>query len=476
MSESVLIEQVYPRLPVFLQNAACWYYGKKEARVRFGKIFDQRLRELIESEKWTAGEIEAYQNDHVRTLVRHAYENVPYYRERWKNLKLSPEDIRTREDLAKLPVLTKEDVRQNFQKLVSTKASPHELIRRHTSGTTGKALHFYVTNEAVAFQWAVWWRHRLRFGLEPGSWHANFTGKRVVPLQQSDPPYWRWNRPMHQALLTMHHLTPCKIASVVEFLNTNRFDFYSGYPSIIHMLALHALEAGLTLDAPPRAVVTGAENMLDFQRRDIQKFTGAVLTDQYGCSEGCGNASHCPQFVYHEDFEFGVLEGVELSPGNPARSILSTGFGCEAFLFIRYEVGDTGVWQQDGIACACGRHSKTLLRIEGREDDYVITPEGARIMRFDYIFKDAMNVREVQMVQENMGEVTARVVRRAGYGMNDEAEISREIQRWISPRLRVRFEYPAEIERGSNGKFRAVVSQLKSQSHGEVPEPVSRKA
>jgi phenylacetate-CoA ligase len=384
-------------------------------------------------------------------------------------LKLSPDDIRSREDLVKLPVLTKEDVRQNFSRLVSEKVSRHELTRRHTSGTTGKALHFYVTNEAIAFQWAVWWRHRRRFGLEPGSWHANFTGKRVVPLNQTNPPYWRWNRPMRQALLTMHHLTPAKIASVMEFLNVNHFDFYSGYPSIIHMLAVNALEAGLTLAAPPRAVVTGAENMLDFQRRDIQKFTGAILTDQYGCSEGCGNASHCTQFVYHEDFEFGILEGVELSASNPAKSILCTGFGCEAFPFIRYEVGDTARWQQAGTACSCGRRSRVLTRIEGREDDYVITPEGARIMRFDYIFKDALNVKEAQIVQERIGEITARVVRRASYGTKDEAEISREIQRWISPVLKIRFEYPAEIERGTNGKFRAVVSRLNSSANTVMP-------
>ena len=470
MSESVLVEQIYPRLPVFLQNAACWYYGKKEARVRCGKIFEQRLRELMNSEKWSAAEIESYQNEKLRFLIRHAYDSVPYYRERWKALKLSPEDIRNRGDLAKLPVLTKEDVRQNFSRLVSERVSRHELVRRHTSGTTGKALHFYVTNEAIAFQWAIWWRHRMRFGLEPGSWHANFTGKRVVPLDQSSPPYWRWNRRMCQALLTMHHLTPAKMSSVMEFLNTNHFDFYSGYPSIIHMLALNAFEAGLTLDAPPRAVVTGAENMLDFQRRDIEKFTGAILTDQYGCSEGCGNASHCPQFVYHEDFEFGILEGAELSPNHPAKSILCTGFGCDAFPFIRYEVGDAGVWQQDGAACSCGRHSRAMTRIEGREDDYVVTPEGARIMRFDYIFKDALNVSEVQIVQEQMGEITARVVRRSSYGAKDEAEISREVQRWISPTIRVRFEYPGEIERGANGKFRAVVSRLKSSASTQASD------
>lgn len=460
MSESVLVEQVYPRLPVLLQNAACWYYGAKEARVRAGRDFEQRLQALLDSEKWSAAEIEAYQNEQLRRLVRHAFENVPYYRDLWKSLRLSPADIRCREDLPKLPVLTKEDVRQNFDRLLSGKASKRDLVFRHTSGTTGKALHFYVTKQAIAFQWAVWWRHRMRFGIKPGAWHANFTGKRVVPLAQRTPPFWRWNTPLHQALLTMHHLNPEKISVVIDFLNSHRFEFYSGYPSIIHMLALHASEAGLTLKSPPRVVFTGAENILDLQRRCIQKFTGAVLTDQYGCSEGCGNASHCAEFVYHEDFEFGILEGIESKPGNPARSILCTGFANDAFPFIRYEVGDTGAWQQDGKPCACGRSSRALLSIDGRKDDYVVTPEGTRIMRFDYVFKDVMNVKEVQIVQEQLGEIIVRVARRDGYGAKDEGDVRREIQRWISPTLKVRFEYVQEIEREANGKFRAVVSRL----------------
>ena len=91
-------------------------------------------------------------------------------------------------------------------------------------------------------------------------------------------------------------------------------------------------------------------------------------------------------------------------------------------------------------------------------------------MRFDYIFKDALNVSEVQIVQEQMGEITARVVRRSSYGAKDEAEISREVQRWISPTIRVRFEYPGEIERGANGKFRAVVSRLKSSASTQASD------
>ena len=121
MSESLLAEQIYPRLPVFLQNAACWYYGKKEARYASGVSFDRRLQELVDSEKWSASEIEAYQNEKLRSLIRHAYDNVPYYRERWKALKISPDDIRSRDDLHKLPVLTKEEIRQNADRFVSQK-------------------------------------------------------------------------------------------------------------------------------------------------------------------------------------------------------------------------------------------------------------------------------------------------------------------------------------------------------------------
>ena len=139
MSDSVT-ERIYPYLPVFLQNAACWYYGQKEYRLRFGREFEARLQQLVNSEKWSAGEIEAYQNEKLRLLVRNAYETVPYYRERWKALKISPEDIRNREDLQKLPILTKEEVSQHADQFISEKMRRRELVARHTSGTTGKAL------------------------------------------------------------------------------------------------------------------------------------------------------------------------------------------------------------------------------------------------------------------------------------------------------------------------------------------------
>ena len=187
------------------------------------------------------------------------------------------------------------------------------------------------------------------------------------------------------------------------------------------------------------------------------------MTDQYGLSEGCGNASQCPKFVYHEDFEFGIIECVDpvsISENQVRGKIVCTGFSNRAFPFIRYDTGDIGIWAKNGFLCQCGRRSTVLSAIEGREDNYVITPEGNRIMRFDYVFKDASNVKECQVVQERLSEVTLRMVIRPAYTSRDEETIRKEIRRWISPRLNVSFEYVDEIKRDRNGKFKAVESFL----------------
>jgi phenylacetate-CoA ligase len=458
-----LADRVYPRLPVWAQNAACGVYGLREARVRFGRDFRERLDRLTEMDGWSAADIAAYQDEQVRALVKHAYDSVPFYRERMRSAGLTPDDVRGRADLPKLPILTKEDVRANLPRLVSERVDRKRLIHRHTSGTTGKALDFYSSRASIAFQWAVWWRHRRRFGVEPGALSANFTGKLVVPMEQRRPPYWRWNRPMNQALLNMQHVTPDKAPAIAAFLDRHPFVLYTGYPSIVHALAATALELGIELHSRPKLVITGAENVLDFQRRDIAAWTGALLTDQYGFSEGCGNASHCTELRYHEDWEFGVLECVDpqtLPDGRVRGRLVCTGFACPEFPFLRYEVGDTAVWAPPGERCACGRHSAVIDRIEGRMDDYVVTPEGGRIMRFDYLFKDTPMVRESQVVQDRPGAITLRLVRRPGYGTGEEAYLRGEVARWISPLLDVEFEYVDEIPREASGKFRAVLSRL----------------
>jgi phenylacetate-CoA ligase len=401
----------------------------------------------------------------VRALVEHAYDTVPYYHEVMQARGLTPADVQRVADLPKLPILTKQNVRESAGRLRSVRFDCRHLVHGHTSGTTGTSLQFVHLPADVAFKWALAWRQRAIFGAHLGDLHVNFTGKPAAPPTQRRPPYWRRAAAMNQWIVSMHHVTPDKIADISAFLAALRPRFYSGYPSILAEAARLALERGLALPGPsrPGVVFAAAESTVALQERAITEWTGAPVSGIYGASEGCCHASRCEQGVYHEDFEYCHLErvGADGAPADGTRGeILCTGFGTLAMPFIRYAIGDAAEWAPPGYRCACGRQSTVLLQVEGRSEDYVITPEGRRIMRFDYVFKDTEWIREAQVCQYELGGVVVRMVLARPPARHEEAELRELFAHWISPTLDVCYERVAALEREANGKLRPVKSYL----------------
>ena len=386
---------------------------------------------------------------------------MPYYTNLFDAINLSPSDINRIGDLSKIPILTKEMIRENYHSLVNPNFKK-PIIKMHTSGSTGKALDFIFSKEAVKYRWALWFRHKNRFGVHPNDSYATFTGLVVVPIAQNKPPYWRQNKASKQTIFTMHHISKDKVPAIVDKLNKGGITYYSGYPSILYSLAILIEELGLQITNSPKVIFTGAEMLLDSQRKKISEIFNCLVTDQYGFSEGCGNASRCEYDNYHEDFEYGILECEKEESGEHTINtgkILATGFTNLAMPFLRYDVGDTATWVNE--KCKCGRQSKVIREINGRNEDFVITPEGNKILRFDYIFKDATKVVEAQIVQKQLGEVIIRIVKRKSYTKKDEILLETELHNKVSPKIKVLFEYVDEIEREITGKFRAVKSYLK---------------
>ena len=377
---------------------------------------------------------------------------------------MSPNDFKQMDDLRKFPILTKEQVRTYWMGMLSDEMNPKDLIPYHTSGSTGKALDFYWTKDSLAYYWATVWRGRKRFDIEKGDLHLNFTGKLVVPISQRKPPYRRYNAILHQYMLNMQHITEEKVPDIVNFINSKEFSFIVGYPSIIFAFAQIVDDLGLRITNSPSFVFPSAEKMYDYQRELILKiFPGIQIMDHYGFSENAASASKCRHGHYHEDFEIGHMELVDMvstSDGYTGK-IVATGFKNLGMPFIRYEVGDTATFSL--TPCDCGLQSRRITDIEGRNEDYVVTPEGTKIMRFDYIFKDTHSIKECQVVQHKLGEITLRIVKRDSYTQYTEKSLMESIHSIISPTIRVEFEYVNEIERTKAGKFKAVVSLLKQQ-------------
>lgn len=457
------LENIYNISPIWAQNLMCSVKGALIKRQRYNEFFFSALEGLLSTQTWTEDNIRRYKEEHLFQIIEYAYQNVPFYKWFYDTHHVSPKDYHSLDDIKKFPVLTKDLIRDNYKDMVSTVYPSKDLISNHTSGSTGKALDFYQTKESLPFIWAVWWRFRNRNGIEFNEKSLNFTGKLIVPMASDEPPYWRINRPLNQWLLNMQHITKEKIGPMVDMINQEHFSFFSGYPSIIYAFSSVAQEMGLICSSPPKAIFTGAEKMYDYQEKDIQAlFPDTLITDHYGTSEGVVNASKCKRGHYHEDFELGHIECENprwLSNTQYEGDIIGTCFKNFGMPFIRYKIGDSAIWSTE--KCDCGLHSQVIKDIQGRSEDYVITPEGTKIMRFDYLFKDTTDIKECQVVQNEYGVILFRIVRRDNYTIKTEDKLKRKVAEIISPTMACKFEYVPEIERTSAGKFKAVVSNLK---------------
>tara|TARA_B100000700_G_scaffold233967_1_gene259262 strand:- start:16 stop:1386 length:1371 start_codon:yes stop_codon:yes gene_type:complete len=456
-----MIQDLYNISPVFLQNMACSLYGYKENRKRYGVYFKQMLASLSKTEWFSKTEIEHYQNEQVKRLVAHAYDTVPYYTALFKSQKLHPDDIQTIHDLDKIPILTKDILRQQEDQLVSTAFKKQRLTKSKTSGSTGKAVTIYREVNSLQFHWALWWRLRERFGIkfEQDLLHLNFTGRPVVPTKNRKRPFWRYNRAFNQYLLPMQQILPSAINDILFFLENIQFEYYIGYPSIINNFCDMLNEKNLKLSKFPKFIFSGCEKLYDFQKENIEQTLNTSVKDQYGMAEGVGNATQCEFGNYHEDFEHGILNiSHTVNSCSKQGSVIGTGFSNYAMPLINYEVGDIAILG-DG-ECPCGRKSKLFSSFEGRHEDYVITPEGNHIMRFDYLFKETKAIKEAQVQQHQLGEIVICLVKTDFYNFDIEKKLRKMVKEWISPTLKVNFNYVDQIQRTNTGKFRAVVSYL----------------
>ena len=175
------IERVYTHSPLMLQHAMVSAYGWRLARLRYGGGYNRYLNELLHSQYYSRAELTELQNERLRSLIRHCYDNVPYYSRLMRELKLAPRDFRTVEDLPKLPILAKEVVRSQPQFFYAQNylGSPAEIVG--TSGTTGTTLRIRVNTEGRRQNYAFFSRLKVWAGVDRYARTATLAGRSLVP-------------------------------------------------------------------------------------------------------------------------------------------------------------------------------------------------------------------------------------------------------------------------------------------------------
>ncbi|MCK4788983.1 MAG: phenylacetate--CoA ligase family protein [Desulfobacteraceae bacterium] len=458
-----LTHRVYLKTPVFIQNLFCTAYGIRESHRRYGGKFKDYVQWLNESQWWPIERLKEYQNEQLRMAISSAYEHVPFWRKRFDSLGIKPQDIKCTEDLRYLPTLTRSEVLSAGKDITCTHIPRRRLVRGHTSGTTGTALQLFFVPEYTQFAWAVWWRQRSIFGIELKHRQANFGGRLIVPYYQTKPPFWRENRAFPQTVFSQFHMKPEFLKYYVDRLNQQPFDYFSGYPSTIYLLANYLEETGESLKYRPKAVFVGAETLLEYQKELITKHIGRP-TGHYGAAEYGGAASKCRYEYYHIDMEFGVLEvipikGIKQSDDEVVGKVVVTAFANPAMPLIRYELGDIATYSPD-FKCSCGRQTPVLKYIDGRAESYLVTADGRYVGRLDHIFKDMSWVKESQIIQDRKGQMVIKLVQRREHKQSDIDFLLRECTSRLGKDMKIDMEFVDEIPRTKAGKFRAVISKV----------------
>lgn len=450
---------LYAHAPFAVKNVLATAYGWRQRYVRYGNYFREYLKFLEQAQHFSSEQLLKYQYDQAWRLLSKAVSNVPYYRER----EIYADCLRDGK-LSDLPILRKEEVREQLAILCNPEWKQLNSRWSHTSGTTGKSLRFPITLQCLQREYAF---HTLHYGWSgvrvPGPDPVVFCqGHPVTHYDRKSPPYWVHDRANRFLMLSSYHLSSANLAAYIAELESFAPVMICGYPSSVHLLALAYKKHGrgrMRL----RAVYTTSETLFEHPRAAIEDAFQCRVFDWYGNSEMCANIAQCEAGERHLKVEHSLVEILDdydrpVSPGQTGR-LVCTGFGNPAFPLIRYEVGDVVTIALDQRS-KCGRSGLLIERIVGRAEDYVVTCDGRMVGRLDHLFKDSVNVLEAQVVQRKPGEVVLRVVKTEQYGAQDEQRIAAEAALRLGSDTTVQFDYVDCIARTSNGKFRFIDSTL----------------
>jgi phenylacetate-CoA ligase len=318
-------------------------------------------------------EIQAVQLDKIKKQIKHAYDNVEFYRKKFDEIGLKPEEIHTLDDVAKVPFTVKNDLRDHYP--YGILAVPIENVHRlhASSGTTGiPTVVSYTENDLNTWSNLMARcyscagvvpddivQNAYGYGLFTGGlgFHmgAERLGTLVIPTATGNTK--RQIRMMKDMKSTILCCTPSYALYLIEALQEEGVD-----PSELNI----------------KIGMFGAEPWSDETRKHIEKALGIKAQDLYGMSElyGPGVAVECPEqnglHIWSDEFDVETIDtdtGEVLPPGEKGE-IVFTMLSREAMPLLRYRTKDLAVinWEK----CECGRSHPRIMRIKGRSDDMLI--------------------------------------------------------------------------------------------------------
>jgi phenylacetate-CoA ligase len=420
------------------------------------------VHEMEQTQWWTHEELERHQLRQLENSLRHAYEQVPFHRERLAAAGYKPGPALTPDAFRALPLMKRRDIQDEGDALLCCNVPPGHgrVVAGETSGSIGAPIRYYGT-ELTQFMWhACTLRDHL--------WHRRDVSAKMAAIRKGmkEGVQPGWGPPADLVFRT----GPCAMLDIAAdldrqldwlqreapaYLITNAYNLY--------WLARRAIERN-TRWPELREVRSFGGAFPEDAREVIRRAWGVPLSDIYTAEEVGYIALQCPEHDhYHVQSENLVVEvldesGQPCAPGEIGRVVLTTLHNF-AMPLVRYEIGD---YAEAGAPCPCGRGLPVIRRILGRQRNILTFPDGRR--RWPSFpserWSGAAPVRQLQLVQCAPDRIDVNVVAARALTGSEKAALVAALQGCLGYPFRMEVRELAEIPRSASHKFEDFVSEI----------------
>lgn len=425
---------------------------------RFRPRVEAALRagpDALRREQWTA----------VRDMLSYAGERVPFYRDRFEGAGVVVESLTGIEDLARVPILTKEEMRRDPMRLLDPTLDVSRLNRSGTGGTTDSPIPFFYDDDRRDMKLAEMEVFRSWYGWTPSSKVAYLWG---AALDIPDLGSWKYrvrSRWVERRLyLLAARLNPSIMDEYADRLDAFGPEIIQAYSNPAHILAAHLLATGRRV-RPPKAVIVTAEPCTAAQRAIIAEAFGCPVHSFYGAREAGYIAAECPEGGRFHVNAHGlhleiVKEGRPVATGEMGHVILTDLLNL-AMPLIRYQIGDLAALSPDH--CPCGRALPVLEFFAGRETDVFVTPDGdlvPGVSLCDRVVTECAGFAQLQFIQDVPEKLVVKLVKGPDYSDRDMRVLDEALRDYFGGRLAIEKVFVDDIPRAASGKTRFCISNV----------------
>lgn len=432
--------------------------------VKNGSSRLHNLMQLERSQYWSRDALLDQQWRLFKAIVVHAYESCPYYHEKYQTSGFLPDELRSPEDIGSVPTITKEEIQEHQNKMVSTKYPVESLIGDMTGGSTGSPMKFYYDKTRLDSRVGATLRHNRWAGWDLGDRAAILWGApqdtRISGKLKERIRTWIQER---RLILDASSLDDAAMASFARELARYQPSILQAYSNTLGLFARYVQAEGI-VNIRPRGIVCSAEVLTEENRRLIEDTFGCPVFNRYGCREFAVIASECEAHEgMHINAENLLVEALadDRSCVDEDGEIVITDLRNFAMPMIRYRIRDVG--RIKTASCRCGRGLPLMDLSGGRVTDFLLATNGSKVSGIvvaTYVITNIPGIRQVQFVQNEAGTVIVNLVKGPEWSVSALDELSVRARRYLGEDMRLRVEFQDRISLEKSGKYRFSISNL----------------